>query len=298
VRRAIALLAAIGGGVLIAWIAASRALSGATLVTSWPSPAFAQQFPERDENASATRLLATVERFGDDLSTIRRGEVPPAFLEKHANTIRTLRAQIISNDAPVWALDVDDILEPPSPPFRTHLRLFALLGADALAQHARNNDAAAWADLHASWILARSLWQRPETMSIAVALSGSRIIAAAAPKIGPPLPAWWSEFASFDVRAPLLHAIEYEAYAMQLRAERYPLGEPDGSQFNDTVRRIAAPLVRPIRIAQSSVAIGGIREVALAVQHAKPCRAIAIPGMPEWSGFATRFNDFRCAVTK
>jgi len=277
VRKAIALLAAL--------------VSTTSGTTSWPSP----KFPQRSENASATRLLATVERFGDDLLTIRRGQVPPGFLEKHANTIRTLRAQIISNEPPVWALDIEDILQPPSPPLLTHLRLFSLLGADALAQ---KNAAAAWADLHAIWILSRSLWQRPETMSMAIALRGSRTIAEVAPNIGPPMPEWWNEFASFDVRVPLLRAIEYEAFAMRLRAERYPLGEPDGSKFDDTVRGLAAPFVRPIRVAQSTIAIEKMHEITVAEMKADACRPFAVADMPEWSGFIRRFNEFRCSATR
>jgi len=62
--------------------------SAAPLPPSWPS---------QSENASATRLQSTVERFGDDLSTIRRGQVPAALLAKHANTIRTLRARFATS---------------------------------------------------------------------------------------------------------------------------------------------------------------------------------------------------------
>ncbi|HEY8130289.1 MAG TPA: hypothetical protein VII12_00230, partial [Thermoanaerobaculia bacterium] len=88
-RKAIALLAVIGVGVLIAWIAGSRSLSGKSVVTNWPAREFAQQFPDRDENESASRLLATVERFGDDLGKsrpmlsdyIRHGGTPPPILE-------------------------------------------------------------------------------------------------------------------------------------------------------------------------------------------------------------------------
>ncbi|PYQ59959.1 MAG: hypothetical protein DMF58_09760 [Acidobacteria bacterium] len=260
---------------------------------SWPSPEFVRMFAPRSENASATRVLATAERFGDDLATIRRGNVPPAFLEKHASVIQTLRAQIISNEPPVWALDIDDIVGPPSPPFRTLLHIFAVFDADALAQR---NTAAAWADLHAVWILSRSMWQRPDTISIAVALNGSRIIAASRPKIGPPLPAWWSEFKSFDVLAPLLHATEYEAYTTRLRAERYPLGEPDVWGIGDPIRYLVAPFVRPIRIAKSTVAIGKMHEIAMKEMNADPCTPFVIEGMPEWSGFVQRFNDYRCAA--
>jgi hypothetical protein len=66
------------------------------------------------------------------------------------------------------------------------MRLFALFGCDALAH--RSDAAVAWSDLHAVWILARSLWQRPEMMSVTVALNGTRTILAVASKLPPPRP--------------------------------------------------------------------------------------------------------------
>jgi len=303
VRKSLGVLAAICAGTLVAWIAASRALSGKTLVTNWPSAEFIKQFADRDENESASRVMATTERFRDDLQAaraalsdyIRYGKTPPPpILQKHANTIRTLRAQIVSNPPPVWLLQIDDILEPPAPPLTLHMRLFQLFGADALAQHASGNNATAWADLHAAWILARSLWDRPETMSIATALAGSRMIVTVAAKLDPPSPPWWPEAARFDVRPPLLHSIEYEAWATRIRAERYPAGEPDGSRIDDTVRRMVSPFIRPIRLAQASITVGRMREVAAAVNKADPCEPFVVAAMPEWSRFVGRFNRFRC----
>jgi hypothetical protein len=298
VRKAIALLAAIGGGVLIAWIAGSRALSGEALVTNWPARDFARQFPDRDENESATRLLATVERFGDDLGKsrpalsdyIRHGGTPPPFLQQHANTIRTLRAQIVSNPPPVWSLQINDILEPPTPPFGTAMQLFTLFGADAIAQR---NELAAWTDLRAAWILARSLWDRPEPMSVMIAMSGTRVVAAVAARLQPPIPAWWNDTAAFEVRLPLLRSIEYEAWATRVRAERYPVGESDGSRFDDTIRRVVAPVFRPIRAAQASIAIGRLQKTAAASAHADPCEPFVIAEAPDWAAFVRRFNRFR-----
>jgi len=297
-KKAIALLAAIGGGVLIAWIAGSRALSGKTMVNNWPARDFARQFPDRDENESGTRLLATVERFGNDLAKarpamseyIRHEGTPPPFLGQHANTIRTLRAQIVSNPPPVWALQINDILEPPTPPFGTAMELFTLFGADALAHR---SEAAAWADLHAAWILARSLWDRPEPMSVMIAMSGTRVVAAVATKLQPPIPAWWSETAAFDVRPPLLRSIEYEAWAIRVRADRYPVGESDGSRFDDAIRRVVAPLFRPIRAAQASIAIGRLQKTVTAATHADPCEPLVVAEAPDWAAFVRRFNRFR-----
>jgi hypothetical protein len=214
--------------------------------------------PPQTENASATRLMATFERFGDDVSTIRRGRVPDGFLQKHANTIRTLRAQILSEPPPAWALDANDMLEPPYPPLRMHMRLFSIFAADARAQR---NSAAAWADLHAIWILSRSLLQRPENISLRVALIGRRRIDVVAGELKSPKPQWWREYESFDLRTPQARSLEYEAWLVRAWADRYPLGEPDGSLFDD-VRAVAAPFVRPIRLLQANLAIERMRREA------------------------------------
>jgi hypothetical protein len=164
-----------------------------------------RDFPNRAENESATRLMATAERFGDGRHS-------------DADTIRTLRAEIISDPPPVWAQHVDDVLEPPMPPLGRHMRLFRLLNGDAISQHECGNDRTAWADLHAIWILSRSLWTRPEAWSINTAATGTRMVITVAAKLGQPRPAWWSEVATLDVRRPLVRSIQYEARVMRERA--------------------------------------------------------------------------------
>jgi hypothetical protein len=170
-------------------------------------------FPPRAENASAERLLATVERFGDDIDMISWGEVPCGFVQKHAATIRTLRAQIVSNVPPVWRNDIDDVFHSPAPPLRINYRLFAILAADA----AQTTPAAAWADLHAMWILDRALFDRPEPAAIRTALLGRRMILDASRRLGT-RPEWWRELESFDARGPQTRASAYDVWltAMQI----------------------------------------------------------------------------------
>ena len=234
------------------------ALIAALWTTSVVTPPAVQH---RSENESASRLLATAERFGPDFGKFRRRPIPQELLDKHANTIRTLRAQIISNPPPVWAIDSDDILEPTMPPFRTVFRLYNVLTADAFSQHAKSNDVAAWADLHAMWILSRSLYDRPEWISVATANIGRRMIASVASQIGVP-PAWFTEFKSFDARGAMQQSIDYEAWLIHTRADRYPLGEPDGTFIGDSFRTLAAPVARPIRLLQAQMEIDAMRRQA------------------------------------
>ena len=165
-----------------------------------------RDFPNRPENDSATRLIATAERLGDGR-------------HNDADTLRTLRAEIISNPPPVWAQQVGDIHQPPMPPLGRTMRIFRLLNDDAIVQHASGNDRAAWADLHAIWILARSLWTRPEAWSINTAANGTRMVITVAEKLDSPRPPWWSEVTSLDVRRPLARSIEYQAWLMRERVE-------------------------------------------------------------------------------
>ena len=171
-------------------------------------------FPPRAENASAERLLSTIERFGADLDWIRWGEVPCGFVQKHANTIRTLRAEIVSNPPPVWQTDIDDVFHAPMPPLRLQLRVFAILADDARAQR---SSTVAWTDLHAMWILDRTLFDRPEASSIRMAVYGRRMILDSAKHLGP-RPAWWRDVESFDSSTAEARSRGYEVwlYVMQV----------------------------------------------------------------------------------
>ena len=130
-----------------------------------------------------------------------------------AATIRTLRAQIISNAPPVWRNDIDDVFHSPAPPLRIHYRLFAILAADS----AQTTSTAAWADLHAMWILDRALFDRPEPSAIRTALLGRHMIFDASRRLGS-RPGWWREFESFDARVPQTRASAYDVWltAMQI----------------------------------------------------------------------------------
>ena len=129
-------------------------------------------------------------------------------------------------------------------------------------------------------------------MSIATAMIGTRSVTAAAVRLDPPVPTWWAEVAAFDIRTPLVHSIEYEAWATRERAERYPVGESDGSRFEDVVRRAVAPLARPIRVAQASIAIARFHETAGVAAKSDPCEPLVIASNPDWAAFIRRFHRF------
>lgn len=84
------------------------------------------------------------------------------------------------------------------------------LVASALAK-ARENDPAAWEDLHAAWKLSCSMDAHPQLMAKTAALTTSRMINAVAWKMPVPAPAWLSELQKRDHVQPLLAAFQYSA---------------------------------------------------------------------------------------
>jgi hypothetical protein len=254
--KTLGFVAALAVATLIIWLSAAHALAGKQPVVGdveWPGGGrlseFPRQFPNVEENESATRLLATAARLPD------------------ISAFRTLRAEIISNPPPIWARQIDDILEPPTPPLILHMRLFAMFASDAEERHDCGEDAIAWSDLHTMWILARSLWERPEMMSVGVAMRGTRTILSVASKFPAPRPSWWREIATFNVRRSFIRALEYDAWMSHQHADRYPAGEPDDSRLLDVVRGAVAPFLRPIREIQANESVSRDRQLADALMR-------------------------------
>ena len=83
------------------------------------------------------------------------------------------------------------------------------LVATALVQ-ARAQDPSAWEELHAVWILARSLDGHPQMMAQTAALTMARMINAVAWKMPLPAPAWLGELHARDNVRPLIEAFQYQ----------------------------------------------------------------------------------------
>jgi hypothetical protein len=273
-----------------------------------------RRFPNHDESDSAARFLATITRFDEpDLrrqrvgaveyirrevaSTVAASSAPPdglaRFLQRNASTLAILRAQLVSNPPPVWLQRADDLAETPQPDVILISHLFTTLAADALNEHSHRRDAIAWTDLGAIWVLAQSLWVRPEVPSVISALGGCRLIAAVASKLSPPAARWWRDFLVFDPRPPFARSLEYEAWALRMRAEKYPAGEPDeDSGFHEAMRTAAEPFLRPIRVMQADARVRDLRELARGIATADPCGEPPRGALRRWSGMLQRLDRF------
>lgn len=94
--------------------------------------------------------------------------------------------------------------------------------ANALSR-ARTENPAAWDDLRATWILARSQDGHPQMMARTAALSMLRMINAVAWKMPLPVPDWWHEAHSQDPVRSLLEAFQYQvADYWKDSARRFP----------------------------------------------------------------------------
>ena len=91
-----------------------------------------------------------------------------------------------------------------------HMTLARTLIASALSK-ARENDPAAWNELHAVWKLARTLDGHPQMMTQTAALSMDRMVNAVAWKMPLPVPGWLSELQSRDNVQQLLASFQFQA---------------------------------------------------------------------------------------
>ena len=313
--RFAAFVAALVAALLIVWAIGHALLSHAPVEPSPAADYARQHFPDRDENESAARVLATVARFDEtELRRNRSAEIdyirfevaspsaqttpPPEplakFFAENAAIISTLRAELASNPPPVWKMRADDLLDTPQPDSIIITQLFVMFASDAIAEHSHRNDAAAWSDLGAMWSLTQSLLVRPEIYAVLTALSGSRLITAVATKLTPPLPRWWIDFVAVDPRAPLARALDYDAWAMRTRAVRYPVGEADDENaLREVMRRAAEPFVRPIRIMAADRRVRDMRELRRRIAIATPCERAPLPGaLQRWSTTLQHLHRF------
>jgi hypothetical protein len=90
------------------------------------------------------------------------------------------------------------------------MRVAKAFVASALAK-ARGQDLSAWEDLHAAWMLARSLQEHPQMMAQTAALTMARMINAVVWKMPLPAPEWLSELQAHDNVERLLEAFQYQA---------------------------------------------------------------------------------------
>lgn len=209
-----------------------------------------------DANASAVRaaigeyVKTQFERSGDAI------DAPPPlaeqYLAENEQALDAVRDHLLGGTPIVWETKLSEGFDATIPNPAGQMSLQKVLAARALDK-ARRNDPAAWDELHASWELNRGLWQRPDVISIHIALASTRMSNAAARKMPLPAPGWLQETYSFDYLGALAAAHQAEAWVIHqgtpgrrsvseiVRTVSYRL---QGAEYLDVMRKYAAEAAR------------------------------------------------------
>jgi len=152
-----------------------------------------------------------LERSGDAIDAPPPGAV--AYLTANDAALNAVRDHLLSGTPIVWKTRLREGFTAPIPNLVGHMNLQKILAARAL-EKAHRNDAAAWDELRASWQLNRGLWNRPDLVSILVAVASSRLSNATARKMPLPAPAWLQETLTFDYMTPMAASQQAEAWTV------------------------------------------------------------------------------------
>jgi len=134
------------------------------------------------------------------------------YFADHGAQLDAVRTHLLSGAPIAWKTELSRGFDAPIPNLLGHMELARLFVADALVK-ARANDAAAWDDLRAVWLLDAGLRSRPDLISQLIALASSRMVNAAAAKLPLPAPAWLAELSAVDYRKSLSASMQAEAWA-------------------------------------------------------------------------------------
>ena len=197
----------------------------------WPDglgtlAAVPNRYPPQHENDAARKLtkLAGSLAENDGVTAYVRQEIargdfniaePPRIGDVSA--IRDL----LLHEPVVWERDLMQQHGGLLPRVAMHLTLMRALVASALGR-ARQNDAAAWDDLHAAWNLTKALHAHPHLVLRVVAMSMTRAINAVAWKMPLPVPAWFGEVQNRDLVHSLIETLQFENWR-ESKDEMFPL---------------------------------------------------------------------------
>lgn len=194
------------------------------------------------------------------------------YLAGHQPALAAVRAQLNANAPPRWRSDAQDLSDPQRPNLGAHNELTRLLAVDALERHRAGDDATAWLDLGALWMLARGLLASPDRWSTYAGVSAAQLTAGIAARLAPPLPPWWRSFMAFDFDRANAASMQYEAWRDLTFTQRYPVGEPDDDDAVGSVLQHGAEVViGPFHIERARRAAVSMRQRAERLARTPPC---------------------------
>ncbi len=154
-------------------------------------------------------------------------------LERLAKTddAAALRALLLSGEPPVWESDLSRGPVRPTPDVRSLMRVHKMLAANGRG----------WDDLRAEWVLARSLWHRPEMISSLVALTMTSRLVDRASTLPGPAPAWFEEVRTFDYRRAMLASMQADTWMIERVMKDYAAPDPGAAVPRRLRDQVMAP---------------------------------------------------------
>ncbi|MCU1347232.1 MAG: hypothetical protein JWO56_262 [Acidobacteria bacterium] len=230
-KKALLLLVLLAAAVYVAsWFWAGDAVTAAA-ARPWPDglgtlAAVPDRYPPQHENEAARKLTKLAAPFAEDdaVTSYVRQEIARGGLTIAAPpAIPSLTAirELLLREPVVWKRDLSQQHGGLLDKVQLHLTLVRALLASALGR-ARQNDAAAWDDLHAAWNLTKAFHEHPHLILRIVAMSMTRAINAVAWKMPLPVPAWFDEVQDRDLVRPLIETLQFENWR-QWKEQTFPL---------------------------------------------------------------------------
>lgn len=250
-KKALLLLLTLAAAVWVAsWFWASDEV-GAAAARPWPEglgtlAAVPDRYPPQHENEAArklTKLAGTVVANDDAVMTYVRQEIArgePIIAEPPPIAGLSAIRDLLLREPVVWERDISRQHGGLLPKVAMYRSLTRILVASALGR-ARQNDVAAWDELHAAWNLTKSLDGHPAPILRIVAMSMTRAINAVAWKMPLPVPAWFGEVQDRDFVRPLIETLQCEKWR-RWRESMFPL-KPFAESI-DRDRTLAGELTR------------------------------------------------------
>jgi hypothetical protein len=119
-------------------------------------------YPDAETSAAAAELMKLAEPLGV-------GKAKHPLPDEHDPRLGQIRDHILTAGPIAWRVRFRLDAGAPVPNLLVHLNLTKLFAR-------RAESAQSWDELHAAWMLDRQLWDRPELISLLIALAGTRMI--------------------------------------------------------------------------------------------------------------------------
>jgi hypothetical protein len=160
------------------------------------------------------------------------------YLTIHAKDLSTIRNHVLSSEAPRWGTaDFQQTLNPlsPTPSFLNIANLQKILLVDALEANRLGLYQRSFDNLAAAWKINHSFYERPQLISLLVAIIASNLQTGVLRRMNHLPPTWQQQLPEADVRRSLLIVYEGQSFA---DAESLRTYSPEGKEFWQTTSSI------------------------------------------------------------